>query len=400
MPRERAQRPDTTKDHVVIISGSVGAGHDGAANVLAARLREVGVSVDVRDYLLALPPPIRTILRRGYTASIRFRPGVLQWLFTSAEQAAWMAAVIDWMCWLAQRRVRKWAIDASVVVSTFPFASLTIGRLKELGVITVPTVTYLTDPAPHRLWIHKSMDYHLTVTPATAAAGIRDYGVPMQPVGGLVGAGFHDPRTQLKREVTRASLGLPATGPVVLIVAGSEGMGDIPGVVGTLSDADIADVIILCGRNKRLRKQLDGMHRVLPLGWRKDVPDLMAAADVLVHNAGGLSLTEALTAGLPAVTFKPIPGHGLANARVLEESGLVPWPRDDEDLIRQVLQSYATGRQDNDAVARECEASTFVLSLLASTPPIRPHTLHPVRSSRFEQLPRLRRPRMLQRSKP
>lgn len=396
MPSERPERPDTTKDHVLIISGSVGAGHDGAARVLASRLRDVGVSVDVRDYLDALPPPIRTVLRRGYTASIRFRPGVLQWLFTSAEQASWMAALIDWMCWVAQRKVRKWKKDASVVVSTFPFASLTIGRLKELGVITVPAVTYLTDPAPHRLWVHKAVDYHLTVTPATAAAGIRDYGVPMQPVGGLVAAGFQDPRTQFRRAATRQSLGLPLTGPVVLIVAGSEGMGDIPGVAGVLSEADIADVIILCGRNKRLRKQLEGQPRVLPLGWRKDVPDLMAAADVLVHNAGGLSLTEALTAGLPAVTFQPIPGHGLANARVLEESGLVPWPRDNAALIRQILQSYAAGRHGNEAVAGDCEASTFVLSLLAATPPDRSHTLRPFR---FEQLPRLRRIRKLQRSK-
>jgi len=36
----------------LIISGSVGAGHDGAANELADRLRVHGIDVDVRDYLL------------------------------------------------------------------------------------------------------------------------------------------------------------------------------------------------------------------------------------------------------------------------------------------------------------------------------------------------------------
>lgn len=399
MPRERSDRPDITNDHVLIISGSVGAGHDGAAAVLATRLRDVGVSVEVRDYLDSLSPVFRMILRRGYTGSIRFRPGVLQWLFNCAENASWMAGLIGWMCWLARRKVRRWTADASVVVSTFPFASQTIGQLKAAGTLTVPAVTYLTDPAPHRLWIHTSVEYHLTVTAATATTGSRVYDVPMRASGGLVADGFADPRTLSKRAPTRAALGLSPTGPVVLIVAGSEGMGDIPGTVATLSDADIADVIILCGRNKRLLKQLDGMHRVLPLGWRSDVPDLMAAADVLVHNAGGLSLTEALTAGLPAVTFKPIPGHGLANAQVLEDAGLVPWPRDDAALIREVLARCAAGRQGNEVAGLECEASTFVLSLLAASTAGR-HTLHPVRLGRFEQLPRLRRGRRLQQSKP
>jgi processive 1,2-diacylglycerol beta-glucosyltransferase len=179
----------------------------------------------------------------------------------------------------------------------------------------------------------------------------------------------------------RASLGLPQSGPVVLIMAGSEGMGDIPGTVDTLVRADIADVVVLCGRNKWLLGQLEGKPRVVPLGWRSDVADLMAAADVLVHNAGGLSLTEALTAGLPAVTFKPIPGHGTANARVLEESGLVPWPKDDAELVWEILWRCASGRRVTTAALADQDASDFVLSLLRSAGPtsLSVHRLRPWR---------------------
>ncbi len=353
-------------DQVLIISGSVGAGHDGAAAELAARLRDRDISVEIRDYLRALPRPFAAVLRRGYTASIRFRPGVLEWLFASAEQARWMHLLLGWLCWLGRRRVRAWASDASLVVSTFPFASQTLGQLTRAGVLHVPTVTYLTDPAPHRLWLHSAVDHHLTVTPATAAVGLRDYGTPMRPVGALVAAAFSCRHTRQERDTIRRSLGLPATGPVVLIVAGSEGMGDIPSTVEALRRADIAEIVVLCGRNERLRGQLDRSDRVLALGWRSDVADLMAAADVLVHNAGGLSLTEALTAGLPAVTFRPIPGHGVANARVLEESGLVPWPKDVPALIDEVLRQHRTGRGAPGWSIGQ-DASRFVAALLAST---------------------------------
>jgi UDP-N-acetylglucosamine:LPS N-acetylglucosamine transferase len=53
---------------------------------------------------------------------------------------------------------------------------------------------------------------------------------------------------------------------------------------------------------------------------------------VLVQNAGGLSFTEALVSGLPAVTYRPIPGHGRANARVLDEAGLAPLARTPDEL--------------------------------------------------------------------
>jgi UDP-N-acetylglucosamine:LPS N-acetylglucosamine transferase len=68
------------------------------------------------------------------------------------------------------------------------------------------------------------------------------------------------------------------------------------------------------------------------LGWRSDVHRLMQLADVLVQNAGGLSCTEAMVAGLPSVTYRAIPGHGRANAAVLHDAGLAPWARDRGEL--------------------------------------------------------------------
>jgi UDP-N-acetylglucosamine:LPS N-acetylglucosamine transferase len=90
----------------------------------------------------------------------------------------------------------------------------------------------------------------------------------------------------------------------------------------------------------------------------------MAAADVLIHNAGGLSLTEALTAGLPAVTYRPIPGHGLANSQILADAGLAPWPRDDAELV-EAIRKQAVRRGDPSHVVRNPDAAALVLSLLA-----------------------------------
>jgi len=65
-----------------------------------------------------------------------------------------------------------------------------------------------------------------------------------------------------------------------------------------------------------------------------------------VHNAGGLSFTEALVAGLPAVSYRCIPGHGRANAAVLERAGLAPWARDESEFGRAVAAQLTRGRLD------------------------------------------------------
>jgi UDP-N-acetylglucosamine:LPS N-acetylglucosamine transferase len=360
----------------LIISGSVGTGHDGAARELATRLRGAGVSVEVRDYLDALPHPIRAVLRRGYTASIRYRPRLMQWLFDSVERAGWMAVVIAVLCRCARRKVGRWADGAALVVSVFPFAGQTVGQLKRAEILTCPTVTYLTDPAPHRLWIHPAVDHHLTVTEVTAEVGIRDYDVGMRAVGGLVPAEFAKRPSGPARAAIRESLGLPVVGPVVLVVAGSDGMGDIRSTVATLARSDLADVVVLCGRNERLRQDLLDLPRVVPLGWRRDVADLMAVSDVLVHNAGGLSLTEAFVAGLPAVTYRPIPGHGRANARVLAQAGVVAWPQNDDELVAEVARQCAVPRTVGSARGADAEADAAILELLA-----------PVLASRSASLP-------------
>ncbi|OHB76293.1 MAG: hypothetical protein A2Z25_24030 [Planctomycetes bacterium RBG_16_55_9] len=71
-------------------------------------------------------------------------------------------------------------------------------------------------------------------------------------------------------------------------------------------DLDIEGTREMLERMDNLLAGKNGSGRVRFLGYRKDVPRLMAAADVLVHPARsegfGLTLVEAMAAGLPVVT--------------------------------------------------------------------------------------------------
>jgi UDP-N-acetylglucosamine:LPS N-acetylglucosamine transferase len=325
---------------VVIISATVGQGHEGAARELARRLVARGVQVEVHDYLDALPAPARRVLRDLYQPTVQYAPALFDTLFDGLERDGLLRRTAALVCHWAEATVERWARDADVVVTTYPLAGQTLGALREQGRLTVPAVTYLTDPAAHATWCHPAVDHHLTVTEATARDAGR-YGVRARAAGPLCARDFAAP-TRSSRAV-REELGLPDDAPVALISAGSLGMGSVPRTVEDLLANPRVRVLVLCGRNATLRRRLGRLERVVALGWRDDVSALMAAADVLIHNAGGLSLTEALAAGLPAITYRPIAGHGRANAAILDRAGIAPWPRTPAALAAAV-EDAASGR--------------------------------------------------------
>jgi UDP-N-acetylglucosamine:LPS N-acetylglucosamine transferase len=359
------QPPATRRPlRALVISGSVGAGHDGAAAELSRRLRALDVDATCRDFLDAVPRAYQRVLRDGYAFSASYAPRVFDWLFRCGERDTAVRRLTLHVCRLARGEVARWAGEGyDVVVTTFPFAAQTLGDLKRDGVLGMPVVCYLTDPAPHRLWVHPRLDAHLTVTEATAAEGSERYGVPMAAAGPLAPAAFREPVDEADRRTLREALGVPEDHRMALLMTGSLGLGDVMASVRAMRAACGTVPVVLCGRNERLRRRIEAVPGVVALGWRDDVPRLMAAADVLVHNAGGLSLTEALVAGLPAVSYEVLSGHGWANARTLASAGLAPWPHTPEGLAEALGRQAGRGRVHLPPLPPEREAANVVKAM-------------------------------------
>ena len=328
------------RPRVLVLSAPIGVGHDGAARELVRRLGRRGVSAQVLDWTSLVPTWGRQLLREFYAPSVRYTPGLFDKIFADLEHPNRAASrLAERLCRAAEPGALAAARDMDAVVATYPLAGRTLGALRADGRLGVPALSFLTDPAAHRTWCHPGLDQHLTVTAATADHG-RRYGVAMRAVGPLCAPRFSRPKPRATRERVRGELGVPSQVPLALLASGSLGMGEVEHAVRALQHHPRAWSVVACGRNTKLRRRLAGVERVVALGWRDDVPDLMAAADVLVHNAGGLSCTEALVAGLPVLTYRPIPGHGRANAAVLAGAGLAAWPSSPLELAAAVEQCH------------------------------------------------------------
>jgi len=159
--------------NVLIISASMGAGHDGAARELQRRLRRDGHDATVVDYLTAFPLGLGRVVRTGYRWELRLAPWTYEWTYRLWYLLPVMAApLMAVLSLFTERKVQRWVVEtgADTVVSTYPLASLTIGRARRRGRLAVPTSTFITDFAVHPLWAAPGVDLNLTVHPRSAGS--------------------------------------------------------------------------------------------------------------------------------------------------------------------------------------------------------------------------------------
>ena len=312
----------TVERRVVVVSARIGAGHDGAAGELARRLGGLGFSVDRFDYLDLLPGRWGQRLCDAYHRELEIAPASWDWLLGALGRPP-LASVARAVSRLALPRLRE-ALEPvpSLVVSTYPLASQALGVLRRRGELTTPVAVYLTDPSVHRLVVAGHCDLHIAPNDHAAAA-VRRLGAAQVAVARPVVAPGFRPAQPGERDRARRQFGLAVGERLALISSGSWGVGEVEEIAADVAATGAAFPVVVCGRNDALRARLRraGVPRVF--GWVEDMATLLRACDVLVQNAGGLSTLEGLAAGLPVITYRCLPGHGRANAQVLDEIGLV-----------------------------------------------------------------------------
>src|SRR6478672_1756684 len=216
-------------DHVDIVSGSFGAGHDAAAREIADRLEARGYTTRTWDGVDLFPLRLGRLLRAGYLQQLRHAPGTWGSLLRGLEPSGRLTRMASRaLAVTAPGLLRIAAGRPALVVSTHPFASQALGRLRGTGRVDVPVVTYLTDMSVHALWVHPGVDLHLALHPLPArqarALGART---------AVVASALTRP---LARRVVRsadafselrARLGLPVAGRLALVTGGAHGIGEL-----------------------------------------------------------------------------------------------------------------------------------------------------------------------------
>jgi len=342
---------------VVVLTASVGAGHDGPAREIAKRLVAAGHRADLVDLVDLAPAGTGRLLRNAFHAQLAWAPGSWGRLYKATNRARANGACPGGLATLVRPLARPLARiiaggrgqRAAAVVSTYPLAGHAVAAASRLDHRRVPLISYVTDPAAHASWVVPGTDLYLAGWASTAVQLWRHGPAPIRVVNPLVRSEFHLPPDPLTPDV-RHRLGLPP-GRLVLVMSGSWAVGDLMATVDDLLAVGGPSPVVVCGRNERLRRRLTGRPGVTALGWVSDMAGLMRACDLAVLNSGGLSLAEATAVGLPVLHYRPLVGQGVANADLADDAGIAEWPRTRPELSAAIARSATIVRRFVQAAA-------------------------------------------------
>jgi len=190
----------------------------------------------------------------------------------------------------------------------------------------------VTDYDVHAMWLCQTVDRYY-VAMEEAKEYLARIGVPREKL--LVTGIPVDPlfATPVSRSDARKQLGLDGTATVILISAGGYGIGPVEQLVRDLLALQRPwQIVAIAGKSEKTRKRLEGISkeagklqsgslRLCAVGFTTDMDKYMAAADLMVGKAGGLTTSEALARALPMALIEPIPGQEERNADHLLEAG-------------------------------------------------------------------------------
>jgi 1,2-diacylglycerol 3-beta-galactosyltransferase len=332
---------------LLFVFSDTGGGHRSTACAVAQTLREhygARAKIELVDALAEYAPWPLNHPSSVYPHMLRLKG--LVWaagffLSDGPRRVKLPAAVWRLLTGLAMRRLLR-DHPADLVISCHAaFNHLLIQLLPTTGVET-RLVTLVTDlTAAHAFWFAPGVARCFVPTESTRhRAVIR--GVPperVQATGLPVRACFAEAAREDKRAVQQR-LGLESNLPVLLLASGAEGMGPLRRVCRAItSDGVRAQLVVVAGRNDRLREQLAKEDWALPVrveGFVDNMHEWMRAADLLVTKAGPTTISEASIMGLPMVLSGALPGHERPNVDYVVQAGAGVWAPTPRQVVRAV----------------------------------------------------------------
>jgi processive 1,2-diacylglycerol beta-glucosyltransferase len=338
---------------ILILSADVGEGHAAAARALAEQIEASPehVEVSVIDGLAAMGPLVRPVVEDGYRVQLRFFPWTYTLVYWLLEHVMPVRAVARrLLCLLGSRPLARVIAehDPDVVVSTYPAVTVVLARLRRTGAVRCPTVATITDLTGLFFWAQPGIDTHLVMYGESMRSVERIAGRgSVQLVRPLISADFLQPRCPAE---ARRALGLSESGRTVVVSGGGWGVGDIAGAVHEFTKVpEVSSIVCLAGRNDQLATKLRlafvNEPRVRVYEFTDKMPEILAAADVLVHSTGGVTCLEARAAGTPVVSYGLPVGHARLNTRAMAALDLLRLANDTEELRSHVRASFAVERE-------------------------------------------------------
>lgn len=364
---------------VVILSASTGGGHMSAANALKDYIDSNGSQAVVIDAIEYISPLLNKTVTEVYEYVATKNPILWKMMYKSSNKKSVNSIIGKTNSLISNKLIPLLkSNDPDVIVTTHPFTTEMISKLKKHKKTNVPLICIMTDYAPHRTWINPYVDAYIVanenmITPMikmdVESNKIFPFGIPVDDA-------FFSTQN---REKLKKELNLKNNIPTILIMAGSCGLTNIEKIYNELqSIKQDFQIIIITGKNKKLYenmqnvisgKKTDIRDKILAkisekapelkrmkfikkyqseaqsnkyhkntqlIYFTNEVEKYMNVSDLILTKPGGLTVSEALACNLPMALYDAIPGQEEENANFLVSNNMAVKLSSSDDISKTV----------------------------------------------------------------
>jgi processive 1,2-diacylglycerol beta-glucosyltransferase len=314
-PAQPVQNMEGMNVDLVLVYTPVGGGHKAAALATAEAARARGLSVALVDAFEHAPTWATDAYLAAHFGGQGLAPSVYGYMYdasnTRGATEAPLRRGLDHAVFGGLARVVA-DLAPRAVVATHHVPLLVLGRARRKGRLAAPLVGVVTDYGAHACWAERGVDAWTVACPRAA----RD----------LAGHGVDRRRVRLTGIPVRpafeacAPAQVPADGePLrVLVTSGGFGVGPLKHILRSFRGVPGVELTVVCGASASIRAKVEreverSQLSAEVVGFERDMPSRMAAAHVVVGKAGGLTVSEALTAGRALVLVGAVPGQEKIN---------------------------------------------------------------------------------------
>jgi len=346
--------------HVLFLFSDTGGGHRSAAEAIIEAINldfPDRISTEMVDFFKEYAPPPFDLAPELYSPMAKV-PDAWEFGYKLSNGPRRISFFYSILWPYIRRAVFKMLNEHpyDLLVTVHPVPVTPVIRALRPG--SPPFITIVTDlVSTHALWYNHRSDLVLVPTEIAHQRGLT-YGLrpdQIRVVGLPVAQRFCLPVGD--RRLIRTQLGWPQDLPVILLIAGGDGMGPLGKVARAISNAQLnAALIVVTGRNHKLKAQLEAEEWSMPTfiyGFVREMPDFMRCADILLTKAGPGTISEAFITGLPMILYSRMPGQEDGNVLYVVNEGAGVWAPEPTRIV-EVLSNWLDHPDEREKVAVNC----------------------------------------------
>ena len=324
----------------LILSTKTGQGHNSASMAIAGCLENEGWEAVVSDVLKSGKRNVSAPVSALYDNIVLHIPALFGMLYRAGElvSSSKHHSPIYYLNSIYSEKLldKIKSIEPQIIVCPHIFSAQAVTRLYEKHGLSIPSVGVITDYTCSPFWEETRLDAYVIPAPQLIEE-FTSKGISrgkLYPLGIPVSSCF---KKSHNKADARREFGITAE-RVFTVMGGSMGYGHIRELSTLLAKKmPKAQVIAVCGRNKKLFESLKEIRNIIPFQFIDNIDVLMDATDVLLTKPGGLSATEALSKRIPVVLTCPIPGGEERNADFLSSIGVAEYAKTPGEAVEKAI---------------------------------------------------------------